>query len=113
MDTHVLSHKYAVPKPIDESLITRMRAELTLQPRVPQAFASSAADLQLFEEDDEYVYVPRYYGLNTFQPADLLDRLVYSADMPWPQTSFEIALRGELHQPQALDAVMTSFERKK
>lgn len=92
---------YSIPKSsLDEDSLEKERTRLTLQPRA--SFGKPPPAFPVFVEDENFLHVPRFYGLDRFGDAEFDDR-VDGDDVP--QFEFNGTLT-EL-QEKAIHAVLT------
>ena len=71
---------YSIPKDtLDEESLQKERDRLTLQPRA--SFGKPPPAFAVYREDDTYIHVPRFYGLDRFGDAEI-DERVDGDDIP-------------------------------
>lgn len=65
---------YSIPKStLDEESLEEERTRLTLQPRA--SFGKPPPAFPVYVEDDDYLHVPRFYGMDRFGDAEFDDRV--------------------------------------
>lgn len=58
---------------LTEKQINKIVKELNVKPIVNKMYSAESDPFQVYKEDDNYYYLPRYYGLNTFGNPDFVD----------------------------------------
>ena len=69
----ILSHKYLTRRGyvLDKKILKKeeyedIKKELTVKPKAHPDFDQGIVSYEIFEEDENYLYVPRYYGIKNF-----------------------------------------------
>lgn len=67
MNTLLSVNGYGVPKNNNQNLILELKNELTMKPNVNFTLTSNIEkSFTIYTENDKYLYVPRYYGIQKF-----------------------------------------------
>ena len=108
MSNYVLSKKgYLIPKNNTE-LVNKLKKELTVKPFLYKMlqFIQKVKKFQVYQEDDEYLYIPKFYGLKKFGPP-----LINNENMG---EKINITFNTELrpNQLEIIDKVITHINNK-
>lgn len=91
---------------LTESQVQAARHDLSITAKQDDLFGSEPKVAVLYEEDDEWLSVPRYYGIARFGQADLV---TYVHGKARPHMNFNGSLDEKRRQPEAVAAILEHF----
>lgn len=91
--TSISSFGYGIPKKDNDELISKLKEDLTVSPKVNTNITTQVKQFYLYLESNTRLYIPRNYGLNNFGVPNI-NKLHEGEDTP------RLEFKGELREKQ-------------